>query len=103
VFFLPRLLDLAGAPLSPYYTLLRELERHVPAIEHGRMIGPDGREIRPEDLSPAAREVLAEYRLVQYDLSVGRRYAEEMIYPEPGTEEVRAVDGPRQRGLGTAQ
>jgi hypothetical protein len=39
------------------------------------------------DLSPRARQLLADYRLVQYDLSVGQRYSQaEMFYPpEPTT------------------
>jgi phosphoglycerol transferase MdoB-like AlkP superfamily enzyme len=82
-FFLPRVFDLAGAPLPPYFALLRELEGHVSALEHGRLISSGGYEVSPETLSPEAREVLRDYRLVQYDLSVGRRYAEEMLYPSP--------------------
>ncbi|HSE07292.1 MAG TPA: LTA synthase family protein [Nocardioidaceae bacterium] len=85
IFFLPRVFDMLGAPLSPYYALLRELERHVSAMEHGLMISPDGYEISPARLSPKAREVLRDYRLVQYDLSVGRRYAETMMYPRPAS------------------
>jgi hypothetical protein len=82
-FFLPRVFDMAGAPLPPYFALLRELESHVSALEHGRLISSGGYEVSPETLSPEAREVLRDYRLVQYDLSVGRRYAEEMLYPSP--------------------
>jgi phosphoglycerol transferase MdoB-like AlkP superfamily enzyme len=83
VFFLPRVLDLAGAPLSPYYALLREVEKHVGALQHGRMISPEGAEISRFHLSPEAQRVLRDYRLVQFDLSVGQRYAEEMVYPGP--------------------
>ena len=49
------------------------------------MISPDGYEISLDRLSPKAREVLRDYRLVQYDLSVGRRYAETMLYPRPAS------------------
>jgi phosphoglycerol transferase MdoB-like AlkP superfamily enzyme len=83
VFFLPHLFDLAGAPLSPYYALLEELERHISAMEHGWMLGPDGGPIDPKTLSGEARQVLRDYRLVQYDLAVGKRYSEEMLYPSP--------------------
>lgn len=83
IFFLPRVFELAGAPLPPYYALLRELESNVSALEHGRLISSGGYEVSPETLSAEAKELLRDYRLVQYDLSVGRRYAEEMLYPSP--------------------
>jgi phosphoglycerol transferase MdoB-like AlkP superfamily enzyme len=85
IFFMPRVFELAGAPLPPYYALLRALESRVPALSHAMMIGPDNRRVGAEDLSPEAREILRDYRLVQYDLSVGRRYAEEMLYPPTPT------------------
>lgn len=83
IFFLPRVLRMLDAPLTPYYAMLSELERHVSAMEHGTMLGPDGSELAPGRLSPEAREVLRDYRLVQYDLSVGKRYAEAMLLPHP--------------------
>jgi hypothetical protein len=68
-----------GARMPPYFVLLRELEKHVPAMTHVTVISPDDREISPADLPDDARDVLRDYRLVQYDLSVGQRYAEEML------------------------
>jgi phosphoglycerol transferase MdoB-like AlkP superfamily enzyme len=83
VFFLPRVLDMVGAPLPPYYVLLRELEQHVSALSHDRMIGSGNYEVTPSTLDPDAAALLRDYRLVQYDLAVGHRYAEEMMYPAP--------------------
>jgi hypothetical protein len=88
IYFMGHVLDLAEAPLSPYLTLLRELEQHVPAMEHRRWFGPDGRTITPEELTAEGRQVLRDYRLVQYDLSVGQRYAEQMLYARPGGQVV---------------
>lgn len=88
IFFMPRVFEMAGAQLPPFYALLRALETQVPAMSHARMIGPDNRRVRPEELSVAAKSVLRDYRLVQYDLSVGHRWAEEMLYPQlPATLE----------------
>ncbi len=69
--------------MPPYYALLNELADHVPAMQHGRLVNRSNREIEPESLDPAARALLRDYRLVQYDLSVGQRYAETMVYPAP--------------------
>ncbi len=88
IFFLPRAFDSVGVPLSPYYTLLRELEDHVSAMEPGELVSPDGSEMSPKKLPPATQQLLRDYRLVQYDLAVGKRYAEKMLYPTPaGTVE----------------
>lgn len=84
VFFLPKVFDLLDAPMPPYYALLNELGQHVSAMQHGRIIGPGNREVEPDSLTPTARALLRDYRLVQYDLSVGGRYAESMFYPAPG-------------------
>jgi phosphoglycerol transferase MdoB-like AlkP superfamily enzyme len=83
VFFLPHVFELVGAPLPPYYALLRQVEKHVSAMQHGRMISHWDYELSPGTLRPEARRLLRDYRLVQYDLAVGRRYAEEMLYPAP--------------------
>ena len=88
IFFLPHIVDMAGAPLSPYYTMLRDLEGHVSAMEQGEMIGADNAKTSPKSLPPASQELLRDYRLVEYDLAVGKRYSEKMLYPTPaGTVE----------------
>ncbi|CAA9330771.1 MAG: hypothetical protein AVDCRST_MAG72-310 [uncultured Nocardioidaceae bacterium] len=76
------LLDAAGAPLPPYQVLLRKLENHLPALEHEVIVGPDNTRVLEAELSPRARQLLRDYRLVQYDLSIGQRYVQsEMFYP----------------------
>lgn len=84
VFFLPDVFELLDAPMPPYYALLNELQQHVSAMQHGRLVSRWDYDLRPEQLTPAAQALLRDYRLVQYDLSVGRRYAESMFYPAPG-------------------
>lgn len=83
VFFMPMAFEVADAPVTPYLALLDRLRRHVSAMDHGRMFDPQGRRITPADLSAEGREVLRDYRMVVYDLSVGRRFAEQMVYPTP--------------------
>ncbi|PFG38270.1 sulfatase-like protein [Georgenia soli] len=73
----------ANAPVTPYDAMLAQIAEEVPAAERGIMLDPDGREIRAEDLSPRAQQLLEDYRLVQYDLSVGKGYAEAELYEVP--------------------
>ena len=82
IFFLPDVFRIAGARITPYYALLNDLQSHVSALEDGMLIGPDNQETSKASLSPEAQQVLHDYRLVQYDLSVGNRYAEKMLLPE---------------------
>jgi hypothetical protein len=44
-------------------------------MDPGMYIDARDRTIGPDQLTPQARAVLRDYRLVQYDLSVGRRYS----------------------------
>jgi phosphoglycerol transferase MdoB-like AlkP superfamily enzyme len=82
IFFLPDLFRVAGARITPYYALLDDLQSHVSALEDGMLIGANNRELSRDSLSPQAQQVLHDYRLVQYDLSVGNRYAARMLLPE---------------------
>ena len=76
-------LDVAGAPVSPYYALLGELEEQVPAMTHDYFIDPGNAKRSWDALPPTARQVLDDYRLVQYDLSVGRRFSEDAMFALP--------------------
>ncbi len=73
----------AGAAVTPYYALLTELRRQVPALEGQTLLGPGGTREPRSQLSPGARQLLQDYRLVQYDLSVGRRYADSQLLALP--------------------
>ena len=86
IYFMPMLYDALGAQLPPYYALLRELQVEIPAMEQGIYLDDDGNPLARDDLSPRAKELLRDYRLVQYDLSVGARYSQdELFYPESVT------------------
>jgi phosphoglycerol transferase MdoB-like AlkP superfamily enzyme len=78
-----QLLAATGAPLTPYDALLAELSDVVAANEAGLMLDGQGRPTTEADLPPHAREVLEDYRLVQYDLSVGRRHSLEAMTTVP--------------------
>jgi hypothetical protein len=75
IHFVDLLLDRADAPVPPYYALLHLLREQVPAMDGGMWFGPDGRRTTHQELSPRARRLLRDYRMVQYDLSVGDRHS----------------------------
>jgi hypothetical protein len=81
-YFMNLVFDEAGAALPPYYALLHDLYDEIAAAEPGFMIGPDNQLMEHEDLSARAKRLLRDYRLVQYDFSMGERYAlDQMFHP----------------------
>ncbi|NUS50802.1 MAG: LTA synthase family protein [Nocardioidaceae bacterium] len=75
VYLLPETLDVVGAPLPPYYALLDKMQQEIPGMDLGSYIDDDDHVVPKSGLSPRARALLRDYRLVQYDLSVGKRYS----------------------------
>lgn len=86
VHLLPMLYDAADAPLPPYYVLLDRLHDLVPAMSPGLYFPRDGGPVPESGLAPEAARVLRDYRLVQYDLSVGHGYAQDALYGVPLTQ-----------------
>ena len=84
IFFLPMLSRATGATLPPYYALLLRLHEQISAMESGRYFERGAGEVTKDELSPAASRVLADYRMVQYDLSVGHRYAADAMWGVAG-------------------
>jgi phosphoglycerol transferase MdoB-like AlkP superfamily enzyme len=77
IFFMPLAFEALGAKVPPYYALLSDLHDEVPNLSLGHPIDP-------AELSTRARTLLNDLRLVQYDFSVGQRYAvDEMFHPLP--------------------
>lgn len=84
-FFLPLVFRVADAPVPPYLALLDRLYRRVSALQQGRIITSSGAETPEDALDPRSRQLLADMRMVQYDLSIGGRYAVDDMWP--GTED----------------
>jgi len=78
--FVDLVLGHVGAEVSPYYALLHRLRQELPAMDGGLLVDGRDRGIRLDQLSPRAIRLLRDYRLVQYDLSVGERISEETMF-----------------------
>ena len=84
IHFLPLLFDQVEAPMTPFYVLLAALYDEVPAMTNGEYHSIDGEVVTdPEQLDPEAQALLEDYRMVQYDLTVGERYSEETMLTAP--------------------
>ncbi|WP_346428318.1 LTA synthase family protein, partial [Bifidobacterium sp. SO1] len=86
-FFMAQAAEHMDAKISPYLTLLTELHDQLPAL--GRLVlqaggfdenastiylSADGTTVKRKNLSKQAKQLLKEYRLVQYDLTAGKGY-----------------------------
>jgi phosphoglycerol transferase MdoB-like AlkP superfamily enzyme len=80
--FMPKLFNALQVPVPPYYALLDALGAQVPAMDGGFAINAQNEQVRPKDLSPEAKRVLADYRMIQYDLSIGERYSEKALFAD---------------------
>lgn len=80
----PQLIAATGAPLTPLDALLAEVQAEVPALGTLAVLDGEGRVVPDvEALGPRAQEVLADYRLLQYDLTVGAGYSRDAVYTVP--------------------
>ncbi len=80
-FFLPLIYRVANAPVPPYLALLDRLHDHISAMQQGRIITSDGAETPEDSLDPRSSQLLDDMRLVQYDFSIGERYAVDELWP----------------------
>jgi phosphoglycerol transferase MdoB-like AlkP superfamily enzyme len=83
--FLPLLFKALDVPIPPMYALLEDLYQQVPAMDAGIAVDAQNKTVKPSQLDPAARQVLADYRMVQYDLSIGHRWSEGVLFGDPPT------------------
>ena len=78
--FMPKLFDALKVPIPPYYALLDALDKQIPAMDTGLMVNPKDKRVNAAQLTPEAKKVLSDYRMIMYDLSVGKRYSEKAMY-----------------------
>lgn len=80
-FFLPLLYDVANAPMPPYLAMLETVRRHVSAIQQGRLLDGSGKQVEESALDQQSEQLLADMRLVQFDFSIGKRFAVDRMWP----------------------
>lgn len=80
-FFLPLLYDVADAPVPPYLAMLEEVHRHVSALQQGRLLDGSGEPAKESEIDARTAQLLDDMRLVQFDFSIGRRFALDAMWP----------------------
>lgn len=93
-YFMPLAAEHMNAKVSPYLAMLTELQQEFPAMS--RVIGTnggigqgkatyldhDGNDIKVTALSAKAKELLKDYKLVQYDQTVGKNYLKDLDFTQ---------------------
>ena len=82
IHFLPKLFTALNVPIPPWFALLDDLDRQIPAMDAGLYINAQDKAVKESQLSAQARQVLSDYRLIMYDLSIGKRYTEKVMYSD---------------------
>ncbi|WP_255201947.1 LTA synthase family protein [Bifidobacterium pseudolongum] len=86
-FFMAQAAQQLDSKISPYLALLDELHAAVPAISRmgswsrdgsPTYLNSKGEPIGPKSLSAEAKQLLDDYRMVQYDMTVGENYLQQM-------------------------
>ena len=80
--FMPKLFNALKVPIPPWYALLDDLDKQIPAMDTGLMVDAQGKPVKASQLTPQAKKVLSDYRMIMYDLSIGHRYTEKMMYAD---------------------
>lgn len=93
-YFMPLAAEHMNAKVSPYLAMLTELQQEIPAMS--RVIGANGgigqgkatyldhagNNIKATALSAKAKRLLKDYKLVQYDQTVGKNYLEDLDFTQ---------------------
>jgi hypothetical protein len=89
-FFMAMTAAQTGSKVSPYLAFLTDLHEQIPAMEppvvnvlqdwyripkgNALYVNADGQRIEPDRLTARQRQLMADYRLIQYDICAGHHY-----------------------------
>ncbi|HCD07583.1 MAG TPA: hypothetical protein DEQ50_04840 [Lactobacillus sp.] len=84
--FIPLALKQMNQKVTPYYALLTKVQEDLPAMAKNSVgknaslyVDADGKQISSKHFSTNQKQLLHDYKLVQYDLTVGKGYSQSTI------------------------
>lgn len=77
IYFSNLVFDYAGLNKSPYYQFLSEMHKEIPVLRDELKVNKDGEEI---DLTKKQKDMLEQYKMIQYDLLAGKQYSKETLF-----------------------
>lgn len=70
--------DMMGSKLSPYYAMLETIKTNIPGLKDNVLIDSKGN--LKNELSESEKNMLNEYKLIQYDLLMGKQYSLPVLF-----------------------
>ncbi|GEO64311.1 LTA synthase family protein [Companilactobacillus nantensis] len=84
--FIPLALKQMQQQVTPYYALLTKVQEEIPAMAKNSVgknenlyVNDKGKQVSTKDLTKSQKRLLHDYKLVQYDLTVGKSYSKSAI------------------------
>ncbi|WP_334340947.1 LTA synthase family protein [Companilactobacillus sp. HBUAS56275] len=84
--FIPLALRQMKQQVTPYYALLTKVQEDVPAMARNSVGGNENlyvnnkeKQVTPNNLTKKQKQIIHDYRLVQYDLTAGKGYSRNVI------------------------
>lgn len=78
IYFSNLVFDYAGLNKSSFYQFLSELHKEVPVLRDELKADKNGEVIK--DLTKKQKEMLDQYKMLQYDLLVGKQYSKDLLF-----------------------
>jgi len=84
--FIPLALKQMNQQVTPYYALLTKVQEKIPAMAKNSVgenenlyVDSNSKQVSTKDLTESQKKLLHDYKLVQYDLTVGKGYSKATI------------------------
>lgn len=84
--FIPLALKQMQQKVTPYYALLTKVQEDLPAMAKNSVgnnenlyVNEDSKQLTNKDLTKKQKQLIHDYKLVQYDLTVGKGYSQKVI------------------------
>ncbi|MDM5236451.1 LTA synthase family protein [Bacillus cereus] len=78
IYFSNLVFDYAGLNKSSYYQFLSEMHKEIPVLRDELKVNKNGEEIK--DLTKKQKEMLEQYKMIQYDLLAGKQYSKDILF-----------------------
>lgn len=74
IFFANSLLDISNTKVTPFYALMTELQTEIHVYERTMLIDSSDKKITKKDLTTKQKQLIEDYKLIQYDVIEGENY-----------------------------
>jgi phosphoglycerol transferase MdoB-like AlkP superfamily enzyme len=80
MFLGPIVFEMLNKPVTPYYAMLNKLQHTMPGLKTKLIIGADNK--IKKNLTKEEKELLKDYKLLQYDVLIGKQYSLPLLFGE---------------------